>query len=82
MTSELRALIHFLCILVATLATFCFAFTFVVGMEGGAEFAAVVVALALSGAIWAHHIEAERDRRIREQRSATWGRRDREAELS
>jgi hypothetical protein len=81
-TSELRALVHFLCILVATLATFCFAFTFVVGMEGEAEFAAVVVALALGGAIWMHHLEAEHDRRIREQHSATWGRRDREAGLS
>lgn len=81
MTSELRALAHFLCILVATLATFCFFVTFVLGMEGEAEFAAAIAALALGGAIWMHHWEAEVDRRIREQHSATWGRRDREAGL-
>ena len=82
MSTEARALAHFVCVLVATLATLCFVVTFVVGMEGEATFAAVVVALALGGAIWAHHLEHEHNRRIREQRSATWGRRDREAGLS
>lgn len=67
MTSEARALAHFLCILVAALATLCFVVTFVVGMEGEATFAAVVVALALGGAIWAHHLEHEHARRTRER---------------
>ena len=77
-----RAAVHFRCIIVATLATLCFVVTFVLGMDGPATVAAVVVALALGGAIWAHHLEHEHNRRIREQRSATWGRRDREAGLS
>lgn len=62
-----RAAVHFRCIIVATLATLCFVVTFVLGMDGPATCAAVVVALALGGAIWAHHLEHEHERRTRER---------------
>lgn len=62
-----RAAVHFRCVIVATLATLCFFVTFVLGMDGPATVAAVVVALALGGAIWAHHLEHEHARRTRER---------------
>lgn len=62
-----RAAVHFRCVIVATLATLCFVVTFVLGMEGEAEFAAAIAALALGGAIWAHHLEHEHERRTRER---------------
>lgn len=62
-----RAAVHFRCVIVATLATLCFVVTFVLGMDGPATVAAVVVALALSGAIWAHHLEHEHERHTRER---------------
>lgn len=62
-----RAAVHFRCIILATLATLCFVVTFFLGMDGPATCAAVVVALALGGAIWAHHLEHEHERRTRER---------------
>ncbi|WP_141213995.1 hypothetical protein [Mycobacterium marinum] len=70
--------------LVLLFAAFGFTVGAVVAFVGGREtdcYTAVIVAvLALGGVFALDYLEAERDRRIRDERARTWARRDRDRE--
>ncbi|WP_373202629.1 hypothetical protein [Mycobacterium marinum] len=71
-----------LVLLIVAFGCFVGAFVaFIVGSETYCYAAVIVANLALGGAFTLDYLEAERDRRIRDERVRTWARRDKETGL-
>ncbi|MGV7585851.1 hypothetical protein PJN38_24375 [Mycobacterium kansasii] len=67
-------------ILTATLSSIYAVAAFIGQLETDCYIAVLVATLALGGVVVIDHLEAEHDRRIRDERARQWARRDREAD--